>query len=1062
MQPYAEPETEYDGEMAHYEPVSTLHSDVTQHGSGGNNSDTNRPGPPSDKTADMAAIATRGRRRVSVVCIAAQVIAFAIAAFLGPSGDGTRSLVPKSFHASGAMCAAIVLAFFEATASHSPRAAIAHLGALHSLILTTVAAAAACSIIAVAAGNPFAAHVASLHCPAFCASVMSHLRKVPARRQIDVYWLLYASSVASAAAEAANVHSGASRWWMLASVPASWSVHAYCVASASKPALCVAKELWRNRVAEAGDAGEGAVYPMASSPSNGHATATSSSDSILLNTGYSSSSAREDQSSSPYPYPSPQPASHDRTARSILRECGTDAYFVVIIAAAVVASGLLGVGACAVHSADPGRECAFGTSAWSSTFDLVTFCGICLSLTSRTISRFNSMLSERIRNGTAEIIRNRRSFMRYVFHEIRMPLNTMSLVLENAEGAEAGTVLVAPPMHPQPSGGAGMGAAAAVESGEFRVPADDMRSMRSSIQQISQILNQSLFINEIERGHVKPSMAPMCMRSTIRDMVRIYEPMCKAAGIQLSHSLYTNLSNMKPVTDAMRVRLVFSNYLNNAIHFTPKGGTIDLRVAMTLDRKIAGPKSWTRRQATGSTAVAPAPASAGEASGGNVRTSLRIEHTCSIHIDVTDTGVGFDPSHADDLFVPFSMVRAVTTTGTIGAGMGLSMCKSVADLLGGDVFAMSKGRGKGATFSFAMKRVGCTDQDLPAPAEDQWRMRVRSRNDSKENVRLESGMVPMVGIHSEHSLHQQRQRHTPQGREEGEAEAEVEAQMPEDTGEGAGGGRPVETEAAPGCPSGTAKDTPRNTMGSARALLSPIQTHACSGTITSSTISTRSPTPQLTSLRNLRVLVVEDSESILKQMVNLCKRMGASHVQGCEDGKKGLDAVKAALAEGWAPDVVMTDLSMPNMDGADMTRRIRELGYSGAIIGTSGHSLKEDVAMMIKAGMDVAISKPVTKADIDRATREAISLARDRGFDFSCGSGMMPSPPVHATVSGEAGRPSFRPMNRLPPLDRQAVLSRGSGSVTSVSPRVDRRPKEADGAASGTAAGEGSRPRCDS
>ncbi len=107
----------------------------------------------------------------------------------------------------------------------------------------------------------------------------------------------------------------------------------------------------------------------------------------------------------------------------------------------------------------------------------------------------------------------------------------------------------------------------------------------------------------------------------------------------------------------------------------------------------------------------------------------------------------------------------------------------------------------------------------------------------------------------------------------------------------------------------------------------------------------------------LRVLVAEDN--IVNQMVikAMLEKMGCA-VSIASNGKLAIDAYKEEQ-----PDIVLMDMSMPEMDGAEATGHIRniqdELGVRAPIIGVTAHALREDRQRCIDAGMDDYLSKPV-------------------------------------------------------------------------------------------------------
>jgi CheY-like chemotaxis protein len=124
--------------------------------------------------------------------------------------------------------------------------------------------------------------------------------------------------------------------------------------------------------------------------------------------------------------------------------------------------------------------------------------------------------------------------------------------------------------------------------------------------------------------------------------------------------------------------------------------------------------------------------------------------------------------------------------------------------------------------------------------------------------------------------------------------------------------------------------------------------------------------------RTRRFLVVEDVPSNLRFLVRLLSRRFPDAT--FDEARDGVEAVEAVEREGLgAYDVICTDKSMPRMDGDDAVRRIRALGYRGAIVGITGNALPEDQAAFRDAGADSVVAKPVS---VDAIAAEVRRLLR--------------------------------------------------------------------------------------
>ena len=127
---------------------------------------------------------------------------------------------------------------------------------------------------------------------------------------------------------------------------------------------------------------------------------------------------------------------------------------------------------------------------------------------------------------------------------------------------------------------------------------------------------------------------------------------------------------------------------------------------------------------------------------------------------------------------------------------------------------------------------------------------------------------------------------------------------------------------------------------------------------------TAPPTPAL------RILLVEDNRINRKIATRLLEGEG-HRIVGAENGREGLERYR----EGGF-DLLLMDVQMPEMDGFEATRAIRDLeagsGRRTPIIAMTAHAMKGDREKCLEAGMDGYVSKPVVIADLRQAIREVM------------------------------------------------------------------------------------------
>ncbi len=109
----------------------------------------------------------------------------------------------------------------------------------------------------------------------------------------------------------------------------------------------------------------------------------------------------------------------------------------------------------------------------------------------------------------------------------------------------------------------------------------------------------------------------------------------------------------------------------------------------------------------------------------------------------------------------------------------------------------------------------------------------------------------------------------------------------------------------------------------------------------------------------LRFLVIDDNALTRRVVRMLLQRFGAGEVYEADDGATGLEAVIHFM-----PDIVIADWVMPNLDGLELTRVIRQPGLNAdpyvPIIMLSGHCEPARIAKALDAGVTQFLTKPIS------------------------------------------------------------------------------------------------------
>jgi signal transduction histidine kinase/CheY-like chemotaxis protein len=112
-----------------------------------------------------------------------------------------------------------------------------------------------------------------------------------------------------------------------------------------------------------------------------------------------------------------------------------------------------------------------------------------------------------------------------------------------------------------------------------------------------------------------------------------------------------------------------------------------------------------------------------------------------------------------------------------------------------------------------------------------------------------------------------------------------------------------------------------------------------------------------------RVLVAEDEPDTQRLITTIFEDAGAE-VALAGSGRAALDVAMQALRSGRPFDLILMDIRMPELDGCQAARLMRQQGLSGPIIAVSAHAMASDRAKCLEAGCDDFLSKPIDQAQL--------------------------------------------------------------------------------------------------
>src|ERR1035437_2468067 len=117
----------------------------------------------------------------------------------------------------------------------------------------------------------------------------------------------------------------------------------------------------------------------------------------------------------------------------------------------------------------------------------------------------------------------------------------------------------------------------------------------------------------------------------------------------------------------------------------------------------------------------------------------------------------------------------------------------------------------------------------------------------------------------------------------------------------------------------------------------------------------------------LQILVVDDSLITVKKLSSMLTALGHKVVRTAASGVEALTAYEA-----YKPDLVTMDITMPDMDGIEATRRIREKSPDALIIMVTSHGQEKMVLDALKAGAKGYVLKPFREDKLKEVIETAV------------------------------------------------------------------------------------------
>jgi signal transduction histidine kinase/DNA-binding response OmpR family regulator len=456
-------------------------------------------------------------------------------------------------------------------------------------------------------------------------------------------------------------------------------------------------------------------------------------------------------------------------------------------------------------------------------------------------------------------------------------------------------------------------------------------TIKSSGEALLTIINDVLDYSKIEAEKLRLYPESFDLERCLHEIMLLLQPTAREKGIRLMVDFDLFLPT-RYVADPGRMRQILTNLLGNAVKFTATGHVLARVVGLELP-----------------------------------------DNTYELHVTVEDTGIGIAAEYIDHVFGEFNQVDDQSNRKFEGTGLGLAISKQLVELMSGSIWVDSE-LGSGSCFGFRV---------ILKPSEP---VQVAEKPDRpillKHALVVDDVQINRVILERQLQTYGLEVKLCRSAAEALEALADdgpfdlilTDHEMPDMNGidlakrlRGTGSAAPIVLLSSN--PDAAAE----NAELIAEILPKPILRNELFQVLQKLSYAREKQVPvhptadisaeKVTTGRQMRVLAAEDNRTnqlVFRKMVqgfDIDLRFAAN-------GREAVD-----LWRSYRPDLIFMDISMPEMDGREAARCIREIeGERGIprvpIVALTAHAMDEDGASILAAGIDQYLTKPLRKMAI--------------------------------------------------------------------------------------------------
>ncbi|GAB6097237.1 hypothetical protein JCM14469_34910 [Desulfatiferula olefinivorans] len=468
---------------------------------------------------------------------------------------------------------------------------------------------------------------------------------------------------------------------------------------------------------------------------------------------------------------------------------------------------------------------------------------------------------------------------------------------------------------------------------------DYARTIQVSADSLLTIINDILDFSKIEARKLELEMTEFDLRQCLEDVIELVSVHAQDKKLELILDMDRDVPCFL-VGDPVRLRQILFNLSGNAVKFTERGEVV---IRVTVDAQD--------------------------------------QHRGTLRFSVSDTGIGIPENRMHRLFKSFSQVDESTTRKYGGTGLGLAISKELAEMMGGRI-GVAHHSGPGATFWFTavfdkQKQDAAHRPVLPSSLVGKKILAVE-HNDTQRRVM--AGYLKTWGCRfglassGEEALAMMAEA---AGSDDPYDLALIAHLMPGMDGQVLGerirsdrsfsGVRLVILGSR-----GLRGDTDAlRRAGFDRVLTKPVRQNQLLecltlllGVVQASGSEDEGAAGQTGALisdgpfRKMRILLAEDNPVNQKLALTLLRKFGFN-ADAVQNGREAVEALKTVDY-----DLVLMDVQMPEMDGFEATRMIRDpqtpvINHRVTIIAMTAHAMSGDRKRCLDAGMNSYVSKPI-------------------------------------------------------------------------------------------------------